>query len=153
MAFADAMLTAYLKIYQQANSASGKILMTSPQSGTPTRYRVEIRLSVEERSRLESLSKQAGMSMSRYVRSTCFETTLPVVVTDVAISTYAELYQLSITLKSWLPQTNSETQHLMDDLLRLLHQIRAEIAGIRSTESGLHQLIQHNRDSPNHKDR
>jgi hypothetical protein len=147
------MLIAYLTIYQQANSASGKIPMTSPQSGTPTRYRVEIRLSAEERSHLEALSQQAGMSMSRYIRSACFGTTLPVVVTDVAISTYAELYQLSITLKSWSPQTNSETQHFMNNLLKVLYQIRAEIAGIHSTESGLHHVIQHNRDSPHQKDR
>lgn len=150
MAFADAMLTAYLTIHQQANPVSGKISMTSPQSGTPTRYRVEIRLTAEERSQLEALSKQAGMSMSRYIRSACFAKTLPVVVTDVAISTYAELHKLSITLKQRSTQVDFETQQWIEELLHLLHQIRAEISGIRSTEAGLHQHpdIQHNRDSP-----
>ncbi|MBD1845691.1 hypothetical protein H6F89_20225 [Cyanobacteria bacterium FACHB-63] len=127
--------------------------MTSPQSSTSTRYRVEIRLSPEERSQLETLSEQAGMSMSRYIRSACFGKTLPVVVTDVAISTYAELHKLSITLAQQSSQTDFETQQWINELLKLLHQIRAEISGIRSTESGLHHEIQHNRDSPHTKDR
>lgn len=127
--------------------------MTSPQSGTSTRYRVEIRLSPEERSQLETLSEQAGMSMSRYIRSACFGKTLPVVVTDVAISTYAELHKLSITLAQRSSQTDFETQQWIAELLKLLHQIRAEISGIRSTESGLHHEIQRNRDSPHIKDR
>lgn len=99
------------------------------------RRRVEVCLSAEERSQLKTLAKQAGVSMSGYMRAAALGQPITICVTDVAIATYRDLGRLSDALNQLLPQAHGETQDLIGELLTLLHQIRAEIAGIRSTES------------------
>lgn len=107
--------------------------MNSPP--TQPRRRVEVCLSSDERSQLKALAKQAGVSMSGYMKAACFGQPITIRVTDVAIATYRDLGRLSDALNQLLPQAHGETHHLVQELLTLLHQIRAEIAGIRSTES------------------
>ena len=130
---AGCMLKSYLTFTQQAKSRSGELIMNLPHP--MPRRRVEICLSAEERSQLKALAKQAGVSMSGYVKAACFGQPISISVTDVAIATYRDLGRLSDALNQLLPQAQGDTQHLVQELLTLLHQIRAEIAGIRSTES------------------
>jgi hypothetical protein len=131
--FAGCMLKSYLIYTQQAKSRSGELIMNSPHP--QPRRRVEVCLSAEERSQLKALAKQAGVSMSGYMRAACFGQPITIRVTDVAIATYRDLGKLSDALNQLLPQAQGETHQLIQELLTLLHQIRAEIAGIRSTES------------------
>ncbi len=131
------MLISYRAFHKQANPVSGNFDQISPHPGTPPRCRVEVRLSLQERSQLEALAHEAGMTLSRYVRYACFHDPSLPVVTDVAIETYQQLGKLGDTLTQ-LPETNAETLQVLKDLLTTLHQVRAEIAGVCSTESGLH---------------
>ncbi len=130
------MLISYLAFHKQANPVSGNFDQISFHSGTPPRCRVEVRLSLQERSQLEALAHEAGMTLSRYVRNACFHDPALPVVTDVAIETYQQLGKIGDTLTQL--QTDAETLQFLNDLLTLLHQVRAEIAGVCSTESGLH---------------
>lgn len=131
--FAGCMLKSYLTCTQQAKSSSGELIMNSPP--IQPRRRVEVCLSADERSQLKALAKQAGVSMSGYMKAACFGQPITIRVTDVAIATYRDLGRLSDALNQLLPQAHGETHHLVQELLTLLHQIRAEIAGIRSVES------------------
>jgi hypothetical protein len=126
------MLISYLAFIKQANPVSGNFDKVSPRSGTNIRFRVEVRLTQQERSQLEALARTAGMSLSQYVRYACFQDSAMPVVTDIAIETYQALETIGDTLT----QGGIDPETLRE-LLIVLHQVRAEIAGVRSTESGL----------------
>ncbi len=130
------MLILYLAFHKQANPVSGNFNLISPRPGEPPLDSGEVRLSYQERAQLEALAQRAGMSLSQYVRYACFQDSALPVVTDIAIETYQQLGKLGDTLLQL--QTDAETLQFLRDLLTVLHQIRAEIAGVRSTESGLH---------------
>ncbi|MBE9010412.1 hypothetical protein IQ250_09365 [Pseudanabaenaceae cyanobacterium LEGE 13415] len=128
------MLISYLALIKQANAVSGNFHKVSPHSGTHSRYRVEVRLTPQERSQLEALAHSAGMTLSRYVRYACFHDASLPIVTDIAIDTYQALGKIGDILAQMQCEIDSET---LRELLSVLHQVRAEIAGVRSTESGL----------------
>ncbi len=113
--------------------------MTTQKKNLPP---ICVRYSKTEKSRLLALVAEAGLSTSEYIRHRTLNQPLPPVVTDVAIETYWELGKISKKLEQETKRLDYAvakgepcelSPELIEELQTVLRQIRAEIAGIKST--------------------
>lgn len=101
-----------------------------------------VRYSKTERSRLQALVAEAGLSTSEYIRRRTLNQPLSPVVTDIAIETYWELAKVNQKLQQEIQRLDHAVtvqgepfdlpMELIEELYTVLRQIQAEVAGIKA---------------------